>query len=132
MFHIAAPISEAKSGMLSRVSSTLRRRSSSASKMTLSRSRGALGTLHARTRSSSLILDPPAFKEKLGMTRSTVYGNETSWRSEGRNILVPKNLKASLLKQLVDDMSFLQECGITEHKVLVGIHEGEPIAPPSP
>ncbi len=136
MFHLAASASmdPQKSGVLSRVSNTLRRRSASQSKLTLQRSRSAFGTLvQGRQRSSSLLLDPPAFaKDKLGQVRSTVFGNEVSWKAEGRTILVEKNVKPLLMQQLDKDLAFLRDCGITDHKIVVGIHEGEPIAPPSP
>jgi hypothetical protein len=136
MFHLAASASvdPQKSGVLSRVSNTLRRRSASQSKITLQRSRSAFGTLvQGRQRSSSLLLDPPPFaKDKLGQVRSTVFGNEVSWKAEGRTILVEKSLRPLLLQQLEKDLMFLRDCAITDHKIVVGIHEGEPIAPPSP
>jgi hypothetical protein len=135
MYHISgAAMQEQKSGVLGRMSSTLRRRSSSASKMTLSRSRGGLQQLvGGRARSSSLMLDPPAFaKDKFGETPSTIYGNEVSWKTEGRSVLVDKELRPLMVEQLDKDMNLLKDCGITDHKLMVGIHEGEPIAPPSP
>lgn len=131
MYHLAGS-NEGKSSVLSRMSSTLRRRSSSASKMTLSRSRGSIATL-GRPRASSLVLDPPVFaKDKSGLARSTVFGNEDTWKAEGRAIMVDRKLRQGLQAQLEKDLALLRDCGITNHKLMVGIHEGEPIAPPSP
>ena len=134
MYHVTASAEGVKTGVLSRMSSTLRRRSSSASKMTLSRSRGSLTQLMGgKVRTSTLTLDPPAFsKDKMGHSRTTTFGNEASWRAEGRTILVDKTLRPALVQQLVSDLGLLRDCGITDHKLLIGIHEGEPIAPPSP
>lgn len=74
MFHVAPPApakegSSGSGGVLSRVSDTFRRsRANSGSKSTLTRSRSAFGSL--RRRSSSLILDAPAFaKDKSGQAR---------------------------------------------------------------
>lgn len=91
MYHISASNSalERSTGVLSRMSNTLRRRSSSLSKATLSRNRGTF-----RSRSSSLVFDPPAFgKDKFGPPKTTIYGNEATWKSTGRTILVDRKLK---------------------------------------
>jgi hypothetical protein len=63
MFHLSASASmdSQKSGVLSRMSNTLRRRSSSASKLTLHKSRSAFTMIQGRPRSSSMVLDPPPF-----------------------------------------------------------------------
>ncbi len=86
MYHLAASASmdPQKGGMLSRMSNTLRRRSSSASKLTLQKSRSAFTLMQGKPRSSAMVLDPPPFpKDKMGQVRSTIFGNEASWKNEG-------------------------------------------------
>ena len=46
--------------------------------------------------------------------------------------MVEKSVRPVLAEQLEKDFAFLRDVGITDHKLVIGIHEGEPIAPPSP
>lgn len=145
MFHIAAPTPPSggsgsgatgsipgSPSMMRRIGGTLRRsRASSGNKSTLTR---AGSTFAFKRRSTSLVLDAPAFaKDKTGRALAqTFYGNEDTWAAQSTTLLLEKRVKPLLLEQLERDLAFLQECEITEHKLVVGVHLGEPLAPPSP
>ena len=135
MFHLSGNQTNTASdkggnGVLSRL--TMRRRSSSGSKAQLAMPRSGFGSLQ-RNRSSSLILDPPAFsKDKHGHSKVTAYGNDQIWKNQGRTVLVEKLVMPQLSEQMAKDLDFLKDAGITDHKLVIGVHEGEPVVPPSP